>query len=454
MSSKSDEIISMNYSITSLENTKKGEGNKEKKIIKDNINLDKKPSSFKNHNLSATKNKKYKNIISLPELDNNHKNQEHNKSKLKLHLTSSSFNKDKMNLSLNKNANRTFNYSSSLVNDNISLNNNFNNKKIKNNNQNEETPTKTIEYLKTEIKNKNKIIESLISSNNNIPYTPDNKNSLVNILSTKKKNQKNGKYPQGEGGGGPNESKIFEKKYKDIKEEFEKQKNHIGTLRKQEKITKNKEDEMNNRILLEQCNKLNFLYFDALRKLIEYEDSIKNIRGLKETLIKKEYILIELQDKYSKAILDLNKCNQEIENLKSILSKKNIQLKQNKKNLDYYFQLNQKLLIEADNIDMNPKILALKNEYENKISEFKKSLMFYKEENYRKDRIILDMNSGNNNIEDIYNYKNGNNELNNNNSLDKNNKRFLFKNAQKINKEYFINKENIDLKNKIIQFSE
>ena len=69
-------------------------------------------------------------------------------------------------------------------------------------------------------------------------------------------------------------------------------------------------------------------------------------------------------------------------------------LKQNKKNLDYYFQLNQKLLIEADNIDMNPKILALKNEYENKINEYKKSLTFYKEENYRKDKIILDLNIG------------------------------------------------------------
>ena len=69
-------------------------------------------------------------------------------------------------------------------------------------------------------------------------------------------------------------------------------------------------------------------------------------------------------------------------------------LKQNKKNLDYYFQLNQKFLIEADNINMNPKILALKNEYENKIIEYKKSLTFFKKENYRKDKIILDLNIG------------------------------------------------------------
>ena len=200
---------------------------------------------------------------------------------------------------------------------------------------------------------------------------------------------------------------------------------------------------MRNKILAEQCNKLNYLYFDVLRKLVDYEDSIKNIHKLKETLIKKEYILIELQEKFSKAILEINKNNQEIDNLKNIIAKKNMLLKQNKKNLDYYFQLNQKLLIEADNIDMNPKILALKNEYENKINEYKKSLTFYKEENYRKDRIILDLNTG-----DKDEYDRGGNKFNNA-EISKNKKKFFFKNAQKVNKDFFINKENIDLKNKI-----
>jgi hypothetical protein len=116
-----------------------------------------------------------------------------------------------------------------------------------------------------------------------------------------------------------------------------------------------------------------------------------------------------------------------------MLSKRNNQLKHNKKNLDYYFQLNQKLLIEADNIDMNPKIMALKNNYENQINELKKSLAFYKDENYRKDRIILELKTGNINIDDF----------------NTNNKKYLFKNAQKVSKEHFINKENIELKNKI-----
>ena len=434
MSSKSDEIISMNYSFTSLENAKKGEDIQEKRKNKAKINPEKNQNSFKSPSLSGSKTKKYKNIIDLPELDNNNSRI---KSKQKLHLTSSSFHKNKTNITLNKNINRTFNLSSSLHGE-------FSNdKQIKYELKKEETPTKTIESLKKEIQNKNKIIESLVSTNNNISYSPDHKNSLVNILSTKKKPQKSGKISQkyDQENMTHNESKELEKKYNEIKDEFDKQENQIGTLRKQEKINKNIEVEMKNKILTEQCNKLNHLYFDVLKKLVEYEESIQNIHIMKETLIKREYILMELQEKYSKALFDINKNNQEIENLKNIINKKNILLKQNKKNLDYYFQLNQKLLIERDNIDMNPKILALKNNYENKISEYKKSLIFYKEENYRKDRIILELNSGNN-IDDIYNTKINNDEIN------KNNKKFLFKNAQKINKDYFLNKENIDLKNK------
>jgi hypothetical protein len=77
--------------------------------------------------------------------------------------------------------------------------------------------------------------------------------------------------------------------------------------------------------------------------------------------------------------------------------------------------------------------MALKNNYENQINELKKSLAFYKDENYRKDRIILELKTGNINIDDF----------------NTNNKKYLFKNAQKVSKEHFINKENIELKNKI-----
>ena len=427
MSSKSDEIISLNYSYTSMENAKKGDKDKKTNKEKSNKSVGKK-NLIKSPSFSASKNKNYKNGIILPELKNNNSRDEI--SKKKMHLTSSSFNKNKINTSIDKNSNKTFN---SPLNNNSSFHKYFNNEKdIKDDYKKEETPTKIIESLKNEIQNKNKIIESLISNNNNNSYIQSNKNSLINILSTKKKKQENEKNNDGEGGN--NDSKIIEKKFNNIKSEFEAQKKKINSLKKEEKISKDKELEMENRILLEQCNKLNHLYFDVLKKLIEYEDFINNINKLKESLIKKEYILIELQDKYSKAILDLNRNNQEIENLRNMLSKKNSQLKQNKKQLDYYFQLNQKLLIEADNIDTNPKIINLKSDYENKIAEYKKSLTFYKEENYRKDRIILDLNNG---------------SINDLNNVNENNKRYLFKNAQKINKEYFINKENIDLKNKI-----
>ena len=269
MTSNSDEIVSMNYSFTSQENGKKGE-EKSKKSNKNkkNVPQGKSQNSFKSPNLSGMKEKKAKSRISLPELDNNNSKM----FKQKLHLTSKSFNKKNFNTP--KKSNRTFNISSSITNNNICLYNYFNNdNKIKKELKKDESPIKTIDFLKKEIQNKNKIIESLISSNNNInnniPYIHD-KNNLVNILSTKQKNNKNAQ--QGRDEKSPSESKNIEKKYNNIKDEFEKQRKELNTLRKNEKITKNKEIEMENRILLEQCNKLNYLYFDVLKKLIEYED--------------------------------------------------------------------------------------------------------------------------------------------------------------------------------------
>ena len=456
MSSKDDEIVSMDYSITSKDNAKKKEEANDRKSNKNksNVSLGKKQNLFKSPSSSAIKSKKYNDLVSLPELNNNNSRG----SKIKLNFTTSSFNQKKDYTPINKNGNRTFNFSSNTTLNNMNLYKQLDKDKfIKNKNEKEESQSKTIELFKTEIKNKDKIIESLISSNNNSPNVHNN-NNIVNILSTKKHNNTKNKINGQEeeeiktDSAAHNDSKVLENKYNTIRKDFEKQQNKISTLRKEEKISKNKEIEMKNRILSEQCNKLNYLYFDVLKKLVEYEDSIKNIHKLKEDNIKKDYIILELKDKYSKAMLDINKSNQEISDLKKLMVRKNNQLKQNKKNLDYYSQLTQKLFIDNDNIYNNPKILALKNDYENQINEYKKSLSFYKDENYKKDWMILRLNTGSTNLEEmnmgmgmgISKYNNINNNLEN-----KTSKKYLFKNAQKVSKEHFTNKENIELKNKI-----
>ena len=454
MSSKDDEIVSMDYSVTSKDNAKKKEVANDKKLNKNKSNgsIGKKQNLFKSPSSSALKSKQFNDVISLPELNNNN-----SRSKIKLNFTTNSFNKKKDFTPTNKNGNRTFNFSSNTILNNMNLYKQLDKVQIiKNKNKKEESQNKNIELLKTEIKNKDKIIESLISSNNNFQNVHNN--NIVNILSTKKQNNTKNKINGQEEeeikteSAAHNDSKVLEKKYNTIKNDFEKQKNKINTLRKEEKISKNIEIEMKNRILSEQCNKLNYLYFDVLKKLVEYEDSIKNIHKLKEDNIKKDYIILELKDKYSKALLDINKNNQEISDLKKLMVRKNNQLKQNKKNLDYYSQLTQKLFIDNDNLFNNPKILALKNDYETQINEYKKSLSFYKNENYRKDWVILKLNTGSTNLEEmnmgmgmgISKYNNTNNNLEN-----KSSKKCLFKNAQKVSKEHFSNKENIELKNKI-----
>ena len=292
----------------------------------------------------------------------------------------------------------------------------------------------------------------MLTENNNQIKSKDNekifnineqKHNLINILFTKDNNSKKEETKKEL----YQDSQRIKKEYNNIQIEYTKKKNNIKALKEEEKISIEDELKMKNKALNEQIKKLNYLYFDALQKLIEYEESIKDIHKLKESKLKNEYILIELEYKYNQVVTEMEKNNKKLEELKCILNKKNSQLKQCQKTLDYYSQLNQKLLLDAENVEINPKILALKNEYETKIYENQKSLAFYKEENYKKDKILLELNCENRNINDLYN------SINNTNNKDK---CCCFKNAQKLSKEYFIkkkenteNKEIIRLKNRI-----
>ena len=422
MSLKSDEFEEMNYSFILSEKDEEKEYNKSNnQNNKDNgkISLTKCLSS------SGLNIKKLKNINIFPEINIKKKNKIGMKKKM--NRTSNSLNSLKNN-SFSENAYRTYNFKTNLIN---------NNNKQKNIKISDESNKKLQEHNLTE---NSKKIKANTNNNNFVEIKPN----LVNILNTK--NDKNTKEERDKVI--LKDSQRIKKEYNNIQIEYLKQRNSLNSLKEEEKISKNEELEMENKVLSEQINKLNYLYFDVLHKLIEYEESIKNIHKLKESKIKNDYILLELEYKYNQVSSELNKSNKKIEELKYLLHKNNIKLKQCQKNLDYYFQLNQKLLIDAENIYMSPKFLALKNDYESQINENKKKLAFYKEENYKKDKIILEFNCGNKNINELYNSVNTVNSI-----LEKN---CYFKNAQKLSKEYFIknkekkeNKEIISLKNKI-----
>ena len=64
---------------------------------------------------------------------------------------------------------------------------------------------------------------------------------------------------------------------------------------------------------------MNYLYFDALQKLIEYEESIKNIHKVKESKLRNEYILIELEYKYNQVVSEMEKNNKKYMILKVFL---------------------------------------------------------------------------------------------------------------------------------------
>ena len=425
MSTKSDEFEQLNYSFISSE---KNINNEEKEFINKVNDMNKKQSLTKSLSSSGLNIQKIKNKNMLPNINKFKKN------KIKLgknsNLTSNSINNSKNNSFVDK-AYRTYN----LVKNDFILNIND-----KQNNINilKESKKENHKYMLTE--NNNQIKPKDNESKLNIK---EQKNNLINILFTKDNNNKKEEtkniFYQ--------DSQRIKKEYNNIQSEYAKKRNNIKALKEEEKISREDELKMKNNVLTEQIKKLNYLYFDALQKLIEYEESIKNIHKVKESKLKNEYILIELEYKYNQVVTEMEKNNKKFEELKCELNKKNSELKQCQKTLDYYSQLNQKLLLDAENIEMNPKILALKNEYETKIIENQKSLAFYKEENFKKDKILLELNCENRNINDLYN------SVNNINNKDKCS---CFKNAQKLSKEYFIkkkenieNKEIIRLKNRI-----
>ena len=423
MSTKSDEFEEMNYSFILSE---KNEQNANIELNEEKNDINKKQNLIKSLSSSGF-NKKIKNINIFPEI--NIKNRKKKKISLgkKMNLTSNTLNSLKKD-SFSQNSYKTYNFGSNSI-----KSNNFNKKEIIKNSK--ESKNNNPEYNLTDNTNKIKTLQ------NNINLKNANSN-IINILDIKnevsKKEESDKDLFQ--------ESQRIKKEYNNIQIEYVKKRSSINSLKEEEKISKNEELEMENKVLSEQIKKLNYLYFDVLQKLIEYEESIKNIHKLKESKLKNEYILLELEYKYNQISSELNKRNTKIEELKNIIKNKNTQLKQCQKNLDYYFQLNHKLLIDADNIYMSPKILALKNDYETIINENKKKLAFYKEENYKKDKIILELNCGNKNIDELYNSVN-------NNIKERN---CYFKNAQKVSKEYFMNnkekkenKEIISLKNKI-----
>ena len=410
MSLKSDEFEEINYSaLSGNKNEKSEEIQFNNEINNDNNN---KKCLHKSLSLSGINYNKDNNNT-FPKININKYGKKY--SGKKFHLTSNSFNTLKNNYnSFTDNADKSLNLTSNLICHN---NNDEKNIKIKKNSKKENQEYPQIDDIK-KIKSK--------KNNNSISNSFESKQNIINILNLKSSNinkteeNKEANFQ---------ESQRIKKEYDILQKEYEKKENSINSLKEEEKISKNDELEMKNRILEEQLKKLNYLYFDVLSKLIEYEDSIKNIHMLKESKIKKDYILLELEYKYSQLLSEMNKKEKIIEELKFLFSKKNSQLKQLQKKLDYYVQLSQKLLIDSENIYINPKILALKNEYESKINENKKSLAFYKEENYKKDKIILELNNGKRNLKDLYN--NANYKV----------KCCNFKNAQKITKEYFNNKD-------------
>ena len=232
---------------------------------------------------------------------------------------------------------------------------------VDNNNNNLNQIVK-IKNLENEIKNKNKIIESLTQFDDN-----NNNNNLNSKISNTIQN----------------DFDTIEIKFKSKIEELE-------NLKKNQKISKIKEIYLENKILYLKLNNLQNLYQKIFNQLNLYENSNNNLNNLKNKISKQDFIIINLKEKFNL----LNKENFELKNENKKLLIQNNNIKNSFNDLKTKFNnqknFNEKLLFENENIKNNKKFIEMKNNLLNKINLLKKDNNNYKESVDKKNLILKD----------------------------------------------------------------
>jgi hypothetical protein len=131
---------------------------------------------------------------------------------------------------------------------------------------------------------------------------------------------------------------------------LKKKQNELNELKKSQKIPKYNELIIQNKLLNDQCNKLNYLYLNTQEKLMQYEGGIKELVRLKENVSKQDFMILNFQENYTKAQKEIYSKNKEIQKLIKNIHEKQEIIDVIKKKLENQYQLNERLLKETENI--------------------------------------------------------------------------------------------------------
>ena len=178
------------------------------------------------------------------------------------------------------------------------------------------------------------------------------------------------------------------RQYKELKKEYEKNIQQLEQNKKDIKNIKINDLLIDNKNLYNQIAKFKDLYYQSEEQKKNIQKNVQDVEPMKEALSKQDNMLITFQENCARMELEMLNLNDHIDRLQIQKEKKEDKYNKLKKKLKYQKQLNEKLKMIRDNIQITEVFCIMKNEYELKIQKLRKDLAYYRDSNSRNEKLV------------------------------------------------------------------
>ena len=178
------------------------------------------------------------------------------------------------------------------------------------------------------------------------------------------------------------------RQYKELKKEYEKNIQQLEQNKRDIKNIKINDLLIDNKNLYNQIAKFKDLYYQSEEQKKNIQKNVQNVEPMKEALSKQDNMLITFQENCARMELEMLNLNDHIDRLQIQKEKKEDKYNKLKKKLKYQKQLNEKLKMIRDNIQITEVFCIMKNEYELKIQNLRKDLAYYRDSNSRNEKLV------------------------------------------------------------------
>ena len=178
------------------------------------------------------------------------------------------------------------------------------------------------------------------------------------------------------------------RQYKELKKEYEKNIQQLEQNKRDIKNIKINDLLIDNKNLYNQIAKFKDLYYQSEEQKKNIQKNVQDVEPMKEALSKQDNMLITFQENCARMELEMLNLNDHIDRLQIQKEKKEDKYNKLKKKLKYQKQLNEKLKMIRDNIQITEVFCIMKNEYELKIQNLRKDLAYYRDSNSRNEKLV------------------------------------------------------------------